>query len=163
MAAAIAARNETVTPCCGNKTASARQKLASEYSPQIIALSSVAANAAPEARCEDTDNTMVITGNTANIPLHEGPIAAASEVTASVIAAPASMRSGSSHLGRVAVNIGADRRGNNFGATARASSAMPSETELLSGSHVSSSAAQHQTARPESRECAGDLRAQTRA
>ena len=113
-------------PCRGNNSAKARQKLASAYSPQIIARSRVAANAGPEARCENTDNTMVITGNTANIPLHAGPMAAANVVTASVIPAPASIRSGSSHLGRRVARIGALMRGNNFGAMSRASSAMRS-------------------------------------
>ena len=120
----------------------------SAYSPQIIALSKVTVNAGPEARCENTDNTLVITGNTANIPLQEGPIAVASEVTARVTAAPASMRKGSSHLGRRAINIGAAMRGNSLGAMARASSAIPSEMKLVSGSEVSSNAAQHQTTRP---------------
>src|ERR1035438_1663097 len=163
MAVAVAAENETAMPCCGNNTANAKQKLVSAYSPQIIARSRVAANAGPEARCENTDNTMVITGKTANMPLHEGPMAAASEVTASVTAAPASMRSGNSHLGKAAVNIGVEIRGNNFGAMTRANSAMASETKLVSVSRVSSSAAQHQLARPESRESAGDLRAEARA
>ena len=138
-------------PCRGNNSAKARQKLASAYSPQIIARSRVAANAGPEARCENTDSTMVITGNTANIPLQDGPIAVARVVTVSVIPAPASMRSGSSHLGRRVARIGALMRGNNFGAMSRASSAMHSETKLLSGSEVSSKAAQHQTVSPDAR------------
>ena len=120
----------------------------SAYSPQIIALSKVTVNAGPDARCENTDSTLVITGNTANIPLHDGPIAVASEVTARVTAAPASMRSGNSHFGSRATNIGAVMRGNNSGAMARASSEMPSEMKLVSRSEVSSSAAQHQTTKP---------------
>ncbi|MNT65489.1 hypothetical protein D3C72_2034750 [compost metagenome] len=72
-----------------------RQKAENEYIPVAVARSNAAVNAGPRVCWENTAITLPRTGNTASRPLQRSPTVLASQVTAKVSKAPATIRSSS--------------------------------------------------------------------
>src|SRR5512144_1565648 len=133
--------NEFAVPSSGSASDVTRKNAASDDNPVASARSSVAANAAPWPRCENTASTLPRTGNTASNPLQREPTVSASPVTINVNAAPAAIRSTSSPEANGRDAAGGATAGNTQRAATTAITATASDTSGVAGSDASNVAA----------------------